>query len=407
MELKQLLEQFNATSTDIRDALDKQQSEIRENGQASEKTGKEVQAINNRLDQIAAEIKAAQTRIESAETEFARNGFRGGRQEEPSTPGQVFTESDTYKNAVRNGAERTDIVSVPSFWTPRNTLLTSDPASGGGLIAPQRVAGVVGIPEMGLRIRDLMNVRPTDSNLIQYVQETGFTNAAAPRAEGTEKPESALSYLLKSAPAEVIAHWLPATRQIVADAPQMRDLIDTRLTYGLKVEEEAQILYGSGVSPNLQGIATHDDVQTYSWSAGLITDNQIDAIRRAMALGRVAGYPATGIVMHPNDWADIELLKGEDGHYLWVTVTTGGEARLWRVPVVESDAVTEGEPIVGAWRLGATLWDREEANVRLSDSHGDFFIKNKVAVLAEERVALTIYRPEAFVVVTLDGAPVS
>lgn len=406
-ELQKLLETFNATSTDIRAALDRQQAEIRQNGQASETTGKAVTEINNRLDQIAADIRAAQTRIETAETELARNGFRGGQPEARKTPGEVFTESDEYKAAVANRAERSDIVSVPSFWTPRNTLLTSDPASGGGLVVPQRVAGIVGIPDMGLRLRDLLNVRPTDSNLIQYVQETGFTNNAAPRAEGTEKPESALAYVLKSAPAEVIAHWLPATRQIVADAPQMRDLIDNRLTYGLKVEEESQILYGNGASPNLQGIATHDDVQTYAWSSGLITDNQIDAIRRAMALGRVAGYPSTGVAMHPNDWADIELLKGEDGHYLWINVNDGGVARLWRIPVVESDAVTEGEPIVGAWRLGATLWDREEANVRLSDSHGDFFIKNKVAVLAEERVALTIYRPEAFVVVTLDGAAVS
>lgn len=406
-ELKALLEQFNTTSGEIRGALDRQQNEIRLHGQASEATGAAVTAINNRIDQIAADIRGAQTRIETAENELARNGFRGGNVERAKTPGETFTESEPYKNAVKNGSERTDIVAVPSFWTPRNTLIDSGSTSGGGLIVPTRVPGVVGIPEQALRLRDLLNVEATDSNLIQYVQETGFTNNAAPRAEGTEKPESALSYELKSAPAEVIAHWLPATRQIIADVRQMRGLIDNRLTYGLKVEEEAQILYGDGSSPNLQGIATHDDVQSYSWSSGILGDNRLDAIRRAMALGRIAGYPANGVVMHPNDWATFELLKGEDGHYIWINVNTGGVPVLWRVRVVESEAVTEGEPIVGAWNLGATLWDREEANVRLSDSHGDFFIKNKVAVLGEERVALTIYRPEAFVVVDLDGAPVS
>lgn len=405
-ELQALLTQFNTANAEIRAAVETQQAEIRNHGQAREETGRQVEQINARLEQISADIRAATTRIEAAETEFARGGFRG-RGEPPKSPGETFVESDTYRDAVRNNRERSDVVTVPSFWTPRNTLLTSDPASGGAILAPYRVPGVVGIPEQELRLRDLLNVMSTDSDLIQYVQETGFTNNAAPVAEGAEKPESALTYELKSAPAEVIAHWLPATRQIIANPSQMRNMIDVRLTYGLKVAEEAEILYGDGTTPNLQGIATHDDVQTYSWSSGLLGDNRLDAIRRAMALARLAGYPANGVVMHPNDWATFELLKGSDGHYLWGVAGAGAEARLWRIRVVESEAVTEGEPIVGAWNLGATLWDREQATVRLSDSHGDYFIKNKVAVLAEERVALTIYRPEAFVVVDLDGAPVS
>jgi HK97 family phage major capsid protein len=404
--LTQLLEQFNATSGEIRAALDTQQTEIRAHGQAREETGRQISDLDARMVQLSADIRGAQTRLEAAETEFARNGFRGQR-EPAKTPGQIFTESDTYKDAVRNNRERSDVVGVPSFWTPANTLITTDPASGGAILAPYRVPSVVGIPEQQLRIRDLLNVEPTDADSIQYVQETGFINNAAPVAEGTDKPESELSYALKTAPAEVIAHWLPATRQIIASPSQMRNMIDVRLTYGLKVAEEEEILYGDGTTPNLQGIATHPDVQTYSWSSGLFTDNRLDAIRRAMAMARLAGYPANGTVMHPNDWATFETLKGSDGHYLWGVAGTGAEARLWRILVVESEAVTEGEPIVGAWSLGATLWDREQATVRLSDSHGDYFIKNKVAVLAEERVALTIYRPEAFVVVTLDGPPVS
>lgn len=407
-EIRALLDQFNTTSGEIRAALDKQQAEIRQNGEASESTGRDVTAINNRLEQITADIRGAQTRIETAENAIARGGFRnaGGGQLRKS-PGQVFVESEAYAETVKMKREKSDSVEVGSFWLPRNTLIDSGDSSGGALIVPQRDRTIVTLPEIGLRIRDLINVRETDSNLIQYVQETGFTNNAAATAEGAQKPESALSYELVSAPAEVIAHWLPATRQVVSDAPQMRDLIDNRLTYGLRVAEEAEVLYGDGSSPNLQGIATHPDAQSYAWSSGTLGDNRIDAIRRAMALARIAGYPATGVAMHPNDWADFELLKGEDGHYLWVNVNEGGVPRLWRIPVVESDAVTQGEPIVGAWRLAATLWDREQANVRLSDSHSDFFIKNKVAILAEERVALTIYRPEAFVVVDLDGAPVS
>jgi HK97 family phage major capsid protein len=67
------------------------------------------------------------------------------------------------------------------------------------------------------------------------------------------------------------------------------------------------------------------------------------------------------------------------------------------VPVVESDSITEGYFLVGAFRLGAQIWDREGVSIRVSEHHASYFIQNLVAILAEERFALTVYRPEAFV----------
>jgi HK97 family phage major capsid protein len=408
-DLTKLLEQFNATQSTLQATLERQQGEIQSNGASSAETAKQVKEQGATLAQIAEDLKGVQTRIKDAEDEIARRGLPGaGDLPQAKTPGQMFTESDEYRDTVKNNRTKSDIVVVGSFHRPRNTLITSDPSTGAGsIVVPQRVPSIVAAPDRGLRIRDLIDVQETSSNAIEYVEETGFTNNAATRAENTAKPEAAIAFALRTASAQVIAHWIPATRQIIADAQQLRSYIDGRLTYGLKLVEETQILYGNGTSPNIQGIATHDDVQTYAWSSGSLGDTKIDAVRRAMTLARIAEYPVDGVVLNPTDWEDIELMKGDDEHYIWVNVNDGGVLRLWRVPVVESNSVTGGEAVLGAWKLGATLWDREAASVRISDSHSDYFIKNLVAILAEERIALTIYRPEAFVVVDFDGAPVS
>ena len=235
----------------------------------------------------------------------------------------------------------------------------------------------------------------TSSNAIEYIVETGFTNAAAIAAEKSLKAQSNIAFDIESATVKTIAHWIPATRQIINDAPMLRNYIDGRLTYGLAYVEETQILYGDGTGDNILGIMTNPNIQD---AGGVIGgDSRVDHLRRSLTKTLLAGYPATGIVLHPSDWEDIELLKGTDGHYIWVSVVSGGETRLWRVPVVQSTGMTEGEFLVGAFGLAGQLWDRESANVRVSEHHADYFARNMLAILAEERLALSIYRPEAFV----------
>ena len=48
--------------------------------------------------------------------------------------------------------------------------------------------------------------------------------------------------------------------------------------------------------------------------------------------------------------------------------------------------------------------DIAQATIRQSDSHDDWFVYNKVAILAEERIALAVHREDAFVHVTIDTA---
>lgn len=113
------------------------------------------------------------------------------------------------------------------------------------------------VQEMGIRgsPRPPANARDhRGSNAVEYPAQTGRTNNAATVAEGTVKPESGLAFELRTLPTQVIAHWIPASRQVLEDSPQLRDIIDGELRYGLAYVEEGQLLYGDGSGSNLDGM---------------------------------------------------------------------------------------------------------------------------------------------------------
>jgi hypothetical protein len=69
--------------------------------------------------------------------------------------------------------------------------------------------------------------------------------------------------------------------------------------------------------------------------------------------------------------------------------------------VIRTRGLAAGTAIVGNWRLGATLYERMAPTVRSTDSHASLFISNTLVVLAEERIALAVHRPDFFVETTI------
>jgi hypothetical protein len=43
--------------------------------------------------------------------------------------------------------------------------------------------------------------------------------------------------------------------------------------------------------------------------------------------------------------------------------------------------MTEGQFLVGAFQMSATIWDRMDATVEISREHSDYFIRNTAAPL--------------------------
>lgn len=228
-----------------------------------------------------------------------------------------------------------------------------------------------------------------------------------PTKEGNRKPESGLTIEMRKQSVETVASWIPVTRQMMSDAPMVRTYVEGRLPEQVLQSSERQILYGDGTdSRELQGLLTNTDIQTYKWSQGKVGDNKYDAIRRAITLAVLAGYPVDAVVLHSLDWEDIETLKGDDNHYLRIQLYDNmGRPMVWRVKVVESFHLKQGHFLLGAFSMGARLWLNEQLILRISDSHADNFVKNTLVLLAEERLALTTMRPQSFVAGEFDEEP--
>src|SRR5690606_12877801 len=123
-----------------------------------------------------------------------------------------------------------------------------------------------------------------------------------------------------------IAHLFKASRQVLEDAAQLASYIDKRARDGLADVEEAQLLNGNGTGQNLTGLIPN----ATQFDAALVKagDNKADIIRRAILHVRLAEYRADGIVMHPTDWADIEVLKETTGGYIWSNPTVNNGQNL-------------------------------------------------------------------------------
>lgn len=384
-QVKQLITEIHESSKGFAGQLEKMQQEIKSHGQVSDGTKNKVDEFEKKFVSLQEDLKKLQ---------------RPGYENQPGaaaikSAGDKFIESDQYKSMVESRAERSNPVQVKSLFEKK--ALTSASNSAGELIVRDRQQGIIAAPDREFWLRDLLDVQGTTSNTIEYVRETGFTNNAAPVAETNLKPQSDLTFTTETANVKTIAHWIPLTRQALADAAQIQNYVNGRLRYGLKLEEERQILYGDGTGENLSGLLTDTNIQTVGGVGAFDpADNELDHIRRSLTRVILAGYPATGIVMHPINFEDIELMKADNGQYLWLNIGDQINPRLFRMPVVQTPAIAQNEFLMGAFGLGAQLWDRETAEVRIGEPN-DYFIRNMIALLAEERLALTKYRPEAFV----------
>lgn len=269
--------------------------------------------------------------------------------------------------------------------------LTNAPDSMGPLETPTRTDPVM-MPQRRLTIRNLLSVVEISTGTVEYIAQTARPTGAATVAEGAAKPESNFAIELKTTTAQVIAHHIKASRQVLEDHAQLRDLIDSEMRYGLALAEEVQLLTGNGVSPNLRGLIPA--ATAFDDPLDLTDATRIDTLGAALLQSALADFPATGIVMHPSDWVRISLLKDADGNYIIGNAVDSIQPRLFGVPVVPSKAMAVGDFLVGDFARAATIYDRWQPRVEVGFVDQDF-TRNMVTILAEERIALAVKQPLA------------
>ncbi|MCA6286323.1 phage major capsid protein [Phenylobacterium sp.] len=377
------------------DAKHDQVKALAEEALGKAQKGEDLSAATKQLaDEALVGMNEAKARLDELEQKIARKG--ADDETRPRSIGEQVLAADEMKAFLASRASRGRAsVEVKAIIT---SLTTDAMGSAGDLIVPDRLPGILAPGQRRLTVRDLLTPGRTSSTSVQYVKETGFTNAAATVSEttGALKPQSDIKFDIATSSVTTIAHWVLATRQILDDAPMLQSYIDGRLRYGLALVEENQLLNGGGTGTDLNGIYT----QATAFTAPITIPapvTRIDVLRLAVLKSALAELPTTGAVLHPSDWASIELLKETTGAYLIGNPQGALAPTLWSLPIVATQAISQGNFLAGAFRLGAQIFDRWDARVEVSTEDDQNFRKNLVTILAEERLALAVYRPEAFV----------
>lgn len=370
------------------------------NVDAFEKLDAAGKAFDSIKDDISA-LEGRRNRLMELTGEKAVDLFeRGGDKLVGRTFGETFVKSDAYQEAkARAGMGEQVAIGQTSAVKmidrlEMKTVLTS---AGTQSPVPDRQSFIVAMPLAPLSILDVIAIENTDSDVVEWLEETTYTNAAAGTAEGTAALESALAFTKRSANVHEIPHFIPVTRRSLTDQAYVQGWVDRRLVDGVKRRLNDQILSGGGTGEDFTGI--------YGWSGVGMVDRSVlavtmlDSIHSALTTIRVNAldYGEPDFVgINPADYETIRLTKAAvTGTYLYGDPVSSGPKTIWGLPAIVSAAFTSGTPLVGIGK-DAMLFIKEGVSVSMSDSHSDYFTKRQIALLATMRAAFGVLQPKSF-----------
>lgn len=357
-----------------------------------------VEGFNSRFDQLQKQVDAIDTQVQG------RDGLGGGEADNDISALAVkaITESAGFAQMKQSGRGRI-IIETKLLNFERKAPLTS-----GSVVPYQAVPGIAdsGRPLYG-RVRQLMRSFPITTGSAQFVRETAFNDNASPVAEDNPKSETTFTLEADTAAVQTIAHWSRISRQLWDDLVAVQEFIRTSLLFGLEKKFEEQLLAGDGNSPNLNGLVT----QATDFDTSLIAllngegYNPADYLRAAILQLAETGYGCTGFIVSPRDWFKIETQKDANRNYSIGDPRRTLDEVLWSLPIVPSPAMTSGAFLAGDFDSGAHIRNRMDGVIDISDSDSDNFTKNLYTIRAEQRAALVVAKPGAFITGTLTSSP--
>lgn len=426
-----LREQMTARLSEL-DALVKNDKRSADDESRIDSLLAEVNDLGPRIDrerEIDAAMKARSAYIESgSERASAIEPAAAPAFDAPSSPLGKFVNSPEYKRALQHPRGLSESVQVGSFRErvapamydgsvinplELRTHINSGTAPS-NMLLPQVLPNVYRGNNIPNNVRDVLVNAQTSSDAIVVMQESSYTNNAAEVAEATSsstgaKPESDIAFTEATFNVRTIAHWMAITRQMLEDLPAMQTYVDERLRYGLARRENGQLLNGNGTAPNLRGLLQTSGIQaldgTYFTAnpvqaAGTNAENVNRLLRAKVKVATTAYATATFIIANPADVEKWISYADADGRFLYGNPFGGNPTAIHGLPIVQTEDIAAGTALVGDG-LMAGVFDRMDARVYTTDSHSDYFIRNLFVILAEQRIALAVFRPVAFAAVTL------
>jgi HK97 family phage major capsid protein len=368
-------ERVKATEAKLEDAMKKYEGQLAEKGKVDQETKDTVKHLSEEFE-----------KVNTALTEMGQKlaeGMKGAEKPEILTAGQELVKSDKFQHFAKNALSDGGKIRIEL----KNTV-TADTTTTFGLQKP----GVIPGNFAPLTVRGALTAIPVSTNLVNSLREASWNNSAAFVSQGGAKPESDITFEPYDVSIQTVAHWIKVSNQLLADAPAIAAYIDTRLRDGLGQVVEAQLVNGSGTTPNLSGFTDSGNYTAYS---AVSDDLLVDAINRAKyALWAATGYAPDTVFVNPADWGAMERTRegAGSGMYLYGLPGMGAGVNPFGVRVVLTNNVQSGKFIIGALGASAILYNRQGATVEMGFVNDDF-TKNLVTIRAEERLGLGVERP--------------
>lgn len=303
-----------------------------------------------------------------------------------SVRGSSFTVSSTETKAP------TDTIVSPTDAALRETATDVDRVI---VQAPRRAS-----------VADLFGTGAISGNAIRYFIEGGIEGGFTAVAENGAKPQfSAADPTPRIDSLVKLAGWYNESDEILEDFAWLASSINNRALYELLLAEEAALLNGNG-GATLQGLLNRSGIQTATATAATLADELFKAMT---AVQTGSGLTADAIVMNPADYQTLRLSRDANqqyygGGFFAGPYGNGGlveQPPVWGLRTVTTPAVAVGTAVVGAFRQGATVYRKGGVRVEATNTHGEDFTHNRITVRIEERIALAVRRPAAFVKLTI------
>jgi HK97 family phage major capsid protein len=238
------------------------------------------------------------------------------------------------------------------------------------------------------------NVSPGSGGVIRYVDQVTATRNAAWVAEGTTKPESAITWSERLLPIEKVADSIPVTKEAWADIPFIQGEVRRLLEINLALKIDDSLYDGTGVTPEIKGVYTSAPAfVTTPYADTVESANLFDLIAVVaadIAANRGSKYQPDTVLLNPMNMLGMSLSKNAYGYLLppFGSMQNGQIANIMGLKIIPSGQVTANTMVVGDFRYG-TIYDLEDLTIEMGWIN-DQFIKNCFTILAEQRLALLI-----------------
>lgn len=397
-ELQKLKDQLSGLGDSIDKKL-KDNAEAYKNAttEVKDSVKKEIEPMIKQYNDLADKLKSIQDQVDAVDVKLQRVNARTEKKSDfaSALKTKLAEVAKDSKDGIRSLVRKNRHFSVDMDFKV-DDMTQGNSFESTTVVPYDYQPGIVYDPLNPYRVRDLITPGTTTSNVVSYIQEYAYTEAADMTAEGAEYKQEDFDLKMLSETVRKLTSYVIVSEEMLEDVVGLMSYINARLPEKLKVKEDQQLLYGAGTGYELTGLTV--DATDYSDNLADSDISRIDVLVDACRQVRTKEYRATAILIHPTDATLIKLTKDDNGNYIhpWIFMPNG-QITLDGVPVIVSTAITEGDFLVGDFKLGAQVFDRRQLSLELSYENEDNFIKGMVTVRLSERLTLCIYRPNAFV----------